>query len=136
MINQPPNNAVGQEIANALHYSSDHLPVMASFTFTPVIPAGIADVKTSGPNDFKLFQNYPNPFNPSTTISYYLPKDGKVILKVYNILAQEIATVVNEIQAPGMHRVEFNASVLPGGVYMYRIEAGNFSQVRKMVLIK
>ena len=98
--------------------------------------SGIAEVSVVGPNKYTLYQNYPNPFNPSTTIDYYLPKEGKVVLKVYNILSQEVATLVNENQAAGRHSISFDASKLPGGVYLYKIQAGSFSQVKKMILFK
>jgi len=82
-----------------------------------------------------LEQNYPNPFNPSTTISYQLPTRGYVTLKVYNLLGQEVATLVNGIEEPGYKSVEFNAGKLASGVYLYRITAGDFIQTRKLLLL-
>lgn len=85
---------------------------------------------------FSLFQNYPNPFNPSTVITYHLPGNNFVTLKVYDILGREIATLVNELKDPGSHSVEFNASGLAGGIYLYRIQAGNYAETRKLLLQK
>jgi len=107
------------------------------------------DEIVSAPKDFTLAQNYPNPFNPSTVISYQLPVSGKVSLKVYDILGSEVVTLVNEEQQPGYYEVKFNASghsgsdqslrlvrSLPSGVYVYRLNAGDFVSVKKMMLIK
>jgi hypothetical protein len=90
------------------------------------------------PNTFELAQNYPNPFNPSTMISYSLATDAKVTLKVYNALGSEVATVVNELQSAGPHAVSFSADQyhLSSGIYFYKIQAGNFSETRRMMLLK
>lgn len=88
------------------------------------------------PEAFSLDQNYPNPFNPTTTIVYSLPISSPVTLKVYNVLGQEVESLVNAVQAPGTYRVTFDASSLSTGVYFYRIEAGNFARVRKLLLLK
>ena len=88
------------------------------------------------PKDCILSQNYPNPFNPSTTMEFTLPKSEFVTLKVYNVLGEEIKTLVNNKLQAGNHTYEFDGSNLASGVYLYRIEAGEFQQVRKMVLIK
>ena len=86
--------------------------------------------------NFKLYQNYPNPFNPTTTIRYSITKTGLVTLKVYNLIGEEITTLVNEEKTAGNYKVEFDASKLPSGVYLYQIKAGSFSQTKKMLLIK
>jgi ligand-binding sensor domain-containing protein len=88
------------------------------------------------PKDYSLMQNYPNPFNPSTVISYRLPVNGHVTLKVYDILGKEIATLVNVEKPAGSYSVNFNGSNLSSGVYIYRIQAGSFTQSRKLVLLK
>ncbi len=91
------------------------------------------DVKVSS---FKLEQNYPNPFNPSTVISYQLPTNNLVTLKVYNMLGKEVATLVNNMQSAGQHEVNFNAANVPSGMYIYTLRAGSFSQTKKMLLVK
>ena len=88
------------------------------------------------PEQFTLSQNYPNPFNPSTVIHYDTPVDGKVSLIVYNLLGQEVATLVNGEQKVGRYKVDFNASKLASGVYFYRLRAGTFYSVKKMLLLK
>ena len=88
------------------------------------------------PAHFELFQNYPNPFNPTTTIAYALPRDAKVLLRVYNAIGQEIKTLVDEQQQAGGQSVQFDASNLPSGVYFYRLQANTFTTVKKMVVIK
>lgn len=86
--------------------------------------------------DFILNQNYLNPFNPSTNISYSIKEEGLVTLKAYDILGKEIATLVNENKPAGNYEVEFNASQLPSGMYIYKIQSGQFSDVKKMLLTK
>ena len=88
------------------------------------------------PSQFKLNQNYPNPFNPSTMISYVLPKTSLVRLKVYNILGQEVAVLINGEQNAGSHNVLFNASKLSSGVYFYSLRAGSNISTKKMILLK
>lgn len=85
---------------------------------------------------FELSQNYPNPFNPSTTIRYSIPENGMVTLKVFNILGQEVNTLVNKVQNAGLHQVNFNAGQFASGVYIYRLSSGNFVSTKKMLLIK
>ncbi len=96
----------------------------------------VKQVKPSVPANFKLAQNYPNPFNPSTVINYSLPKSQMVTLRVYNILGQEVATLVNQEQSAGNYQVTFNADRLSSGVYFYSIRTGNFTAVKKMMLLK
>ncbi len=86
--------------------------------------------------DFSLAQNYPNPFNPTTMISYSLPKAGNVTLKVYDMLGREVAALVNGVVPAGQHEVQFDASFLPSGTYLYRLEAGSFTKTQKMLLLK
>ncbi|MCX6773263.1 MAG: T9SS type A sorting domain-containing protein, partial [Candidatus Micrarchaeota archaeon] len=88
------------------------------------------------PAKFELLQNYPNPFNSSTIIHYSIPKDEKVVLRLYNILGQEIATPINSIEKAGQHNITFDASNLASGIYFYRIDAGDEKAVKKMVLVK
>jgi hypothetical protein len=86
--------------------------------------------------EYSLDQNFPNPFNPSTSISYSLEAAGLVTITVFDITGREVATLVNSVQAEGSHSVEFNAAGLPSGIYMYRMEADDFSDVQKMILMK
>ena len=90
----------------------------------------------SSPQRFVLYQNYPNPFNPSTTIRYELPKESIVSLKIYNLLGQEVATLVNESKQPGRYQVQWNAQGLSSGVYFYRLQAGEYVETRKLMLLK
>lgn len=88
------------------------------------------------PNYYSLSQNYPNPFNPSTSIKFTLPKAEIVSLKVYDVLGKEVAVLVNELKQPGVYDVDFNGSNLASGIYFYRIEAGEFTSVKKLMLVK
>ena len=97
------------------------------------------DVNETGsgsPVSYKLSQNYPNPFNPTTTIEFSLPKSQNVTLKVYNLLGQEVATLINSNMTAGNHSINFNASNLSSGLYIYKISAGSFTSARKMMLLK
>jgi hypothetical protein len=87
-------------------------------------------------NSFELKQNYPNPFNPSTIISYSVPQNAFVTLKVYNILGNEVSTLVNEQKAAGNYNVTFNASQLTTGIYFYTLQSGNFTATKKLILVK
>jgi uncharacterized delta-60 repeat protein len=87
-------------------------------------------------NSFVLNQNYPNPFNPSTTISYSLPVQSEVEIKIYDALGKEVAALVNEIKSAGNYSVRWNASSLSSGVYFYRISAGSYTQTKQMLLMK
>lgn len=92
--------------------------------------------ESAGVNDFSLEQNFPNPFNPSTRINYQIANDNFVTLKVYDIIGNELAALVNNQQPAGKYSVDFNSANLPSGVYLYRLQAGNYIQTRKMTLIK
>jgi hypothetical protein len=105
--------------------------VLLNLTTTSVENSG-----ATTPTRFALEQNYPNPFNPTTAISFQVPGVSIVKLAVYNILGQEVSTLVNEIKQPGVYTVQFDASNLPSGFYFYRMTAGNFTSTRSMVLLK
>lgn len=96
----------------------------------------VQDPNGSVPVTYDLRQNYPNPFNPATTISYDLPEAEFVSISVYNSLGQEVASLVNEQKPAGSYNVNFNASGLPSGIYIYRINAGRYTKTMKMTLIK
>ena len=100
------------------------------------IITAVSPIENTTPSEYLLKQNYPNPFNPSTTISFSIPKTNFVTIKVYDVLGREVATLVNEEKSPGNYSVNFNASNLPSGVYFYRIQAGSYSVVKKMLMIK
>lgn len=104
-------------------------------------PYGITDVRENEgvkgiPTAYSLNQNYPNPFNPSTRITYSIPENAKVMLKVFNLLGQEVAELVNQEQTKGNYIALFEANKLSSGVYFYTLEAGKFSETRKMLLMK
>lgn len=88
------------------------------------------------PTENKLYDNYPNPFNPSTIIKYSLKDEGRVTVKIFNTLGEEIRTLVDEIKPSGNYNLEFNANNLPSGVYIYRLQSGEFVSSKKMLLIK
>ncbi len=88
------------------------------------------------PTRFDLAQNYPNPFNPVTSIKYQLPKDVKVMIKVYDVLGRELQSLVNEVQKAGYYEVKFDGSSVASGIYFYKIVAGDYSSVKKMMLVK
>jgi len=99
-------------------------------------PTGISTVSSEVPSSYLLKQNYPNPFNPTTNINFSLPKSGLVTLKIYDISGREVAVLLNEVKSAGSYLVGFNAAGLPSGAYFYRLTSGNFSETKKMMLIK
>ncbi len=134
------NRAVEKPVASVLR--SAYLPY---YNFDGILAVGVDDEKPKNdlPESFRLEQNYPNPFNPSTKIKYTAPPnppkgEALVQLTVYNILGNEVATLVNEVKHPGRYEVEFNSSKynLPSGLYFYRLKTGSFIQTKKMVLLK
>jgi hypothetical protein len=103
----------------------------------PVIPTGLFEIEdVASPDGYVLRQNYPNPFNPSTTIEFTLPKSDFVELKVYNILGKEVATLVSNKLNSGKHTFQFSGQNLASGVYYYQLVAGEFREVKKMILLR
>ncbi len=100
------------------------------------LPTGVSNTENTTPVSFGLEQNYPNPFNPTTVIQYQLPASGQVSLKVYNMLGQTVATLVDARENAGAHSVTFDGNNLASGVYFYRLQAGGFSDVKKLLLTK
>lgn len=113
---------------NATYYSE--------WNYTGQNPLGVASNNPSVPVQFAVQQNYPNPFNPTTKIDFSIPARSNVSLVVYNVIGQQVATLVNETMETGFHTVNFNASSLSSGIYFYKLTAGNFSSVKKMMLLK
>ncbi|MDP1677302.1 MAG: carboxypeptidase regulatory-like domain-containing protein [Bacteroidota bacterium] len=111
-------------------------PVNGDVSFTINSVLSVSVTSTVQPKNYLLEQNYPNPFNPNTTIKYSLPSNSTVSLKVYNLIGQEVATLINTFQTSGEYTVTFNASTLSSGVYFYRLDAGQFNVVKKMLLLK
>ena len=111
------------------------------WNFTTQVSVSVED-NSDMPASFSLEQNYPNPFNPTSTITYAIPllggdeRGGLVTLKVFDLLGNEISTLVNEKKEAGYHKIDFNGSDLPSGVYFYRIQAGDFVDTKKMLLLK
>ena len=97
---------------------------------------GSENVSTTVPGAYSLEQNFPNPFNPTTNINFSVAKTGFVKIVVFDVLGREVQTLVNEKMNAGSYEVSFNGSSLYSGIYFYKISAGEFSQVKKMVLIK
>ncbi|MCI0450252.1 MAG: YCF48-related protein [Chlorobi bacterium] len=99
-------------------------------------PVGIQTSSSGIPEEFSLLQNYPNPFNPSTVISYQLADDGFVTLKIYDVLGKEVAVLVNEELKAGSYETKWNAGAFTSGIYFYKLQSGEFSETKKMILIK
>ncbi len=88
------------------------------------------------PKEFHLMQNYPNPFNPTTLISYQIPEEGFVTMRIYDVMGREVSTLINQRQKPGKYNVEFNASNLSNGMYFYQLKVNNYISTKKMMLVK
>jgi hypothetical protein len=101
-----------------------------------IINVGIDPISTEIPDVYNLYQNYPNPFNPVTNIKFEIPKTSLVKITVYDILGKEIQSILNENKEPGIYEVKFDGSKLSSGTYFYRIEAGNYTAFKKMILLK
>ncbi|MCH8035073.1 MAG: T9SS type A sorting domain-containing protein [Bacteroidetes bacterium] len=104
--------------------------------FRTNILTGISNEKENLIDRFVLEQNYPNPFNPITTITYQIPKTSFVTIKVYDVLGNEIATLVNEELEAGKYEIDFIARDLPSGIYFYTFRSGSFAETKKMLLLK
>jgi hypothetical protein len=116
-------------------YSGEYSYWSATFSLY-VYPTGILEISTTIPTEFVLHQNYPNPFNPSTTIKFDLPRTSEVSLKIFNILGEEVATLVSENLSAGSYSYEWDGLNLPSGLYLYRLEAEKFVESKKMILMK
>lgn len=127
-----PNGLVDDDVAEALYYASDHLPIYADFEFES--STDVADDIL--PNGFSLDQNYPNPFNPSTNISFSLQKGEYVKLIVYNMLGEEVALLFEGYSNPGKHTFTFDASKLSSGIYSYVLSTNKAQIARKCLYLK
>ncbi|MDW8466117.1 MAG: T9SS type A sorting domain-containing protein [Chloroherpetonaceae bacterium] len=107
-----------------------------SVSYSTFSPLSVRQLEGEKPTTFALEQNYPNPFNPSTMIRYSIPSTEQVSLKVFDVLGREVLTLVSGRQAAGRYEVLFNAAGLPSGIYFYRLQAGTYSETRKMMLVK
>jgi hypothetical protein len=96
----------------------------------------VSKIGNSVPDKFSLSQNYPNPFNPSTNIKFQIANNKYVLLKVFDVIGREVQTLVNEKLKPGEYEVTFDGSALPSGVYFYKLTAGEFTQTKKLILLK
>jgi hypothetical protein len=131
------DGATLQRLTGIMYFSFNFYKLIPRYNsdFVGYTVVGIEEEETM-PKEYSLNQNYPNPFNPSTTISYSIPKEGNVVLKIYNVLGQEVKVLVNHFQSAGSYKVNFDAGSLTSGIYFYSINSENFSQVKKMMLIK
>jgi hypothetical protein len=125
------DNISDLEFSGKLLYRLKQLDLDGTYEYSKVV-----EVKTNQPTEYFLNQNYPNPFNPSTTINYQIPKTSFVTLKVYDVLGNEIETLVSSKKSAGNYEITFNSSNLPSGIYFYRIKAAEFTDLKKMVLLK
>lgn len=110
--------------------------VMGDHVLVDAITTGVEEIPNAIPNVYSLSQNYPNPFNPVTNIRFAIPEAGLVTMKVYNLLGQEVATLINEYKNAGTYNVDFDGFNLTSGVYFYTIDAGNYTATKKMILMK
>lgn len=113
------------------NYRLKQIDFNGSFEYSKVIEA-----ETENPDKFALEQNYPNPFNPTTTINYQLPRAEFVTIKIYDVMGREVKVLVNEQKDPGSYSIEFDASKLTSGIYVYQLTAGSFLSSRKLLLLK
>jgi len=102
-----------------------------TFAYSPEV-----EVEVSLPLEYSLEQNFPNPFNPTTTIRYAIPEDNFVSIKLYDVLGNEVAVLVNEYKSIGEHKVDFNAVGLSSGIYFYYLKSGDFTEIKKMTYLK
>ena len=121
---------------SALQHAGSDGKALGDLNWFPEQITGITSNTNVIPTKFNLSQNYPNPFNPSTIINYSIPESGNISLKIYNILGQEVATVFKGFQKSGAYTATFDASKFASGVYFYRLQAGQFIETKKMILLK
>ncbi|MEO8513043.1 MAG: T9SS type A sorting domain-containing protein [Ignavibacteria bacterium] len=129
------SNHISESTFTSLNYSADGvIDLISDIQGRPVNNPKVEDYLV--PKNFEVKQNYPNPFNPTTTIEYSIPKDAAVSLKIYDVLGKEVATLVNDQKAAGTYILNWNASSYSSGIYFYRVNAGEFTETKKMFLVK
>ena len=143
----------GDTLFTSLHVFTDQVSIETAFVqiqvgtfrnpedriildFTATTDPTVSVRETNTLNSYYLYQNYPNPFNPSTMINFKVGEPGLVLIKIYNVLGVEVATLVNEYKNSGNYSADFNALKLSSGVYLYSLSVNNFTQTRKMILEK
>jgi len=128
---------IGIDTISAMVISgSDTVNLFQKLVITYITPVGIHETSAIGIDQYYLYQNYPQPFNPITIIKYQIAELDFVTLKIYDVLGNDIATLVNEEKPVGNYELEFNASGLPSGIYFYQLKSGSFIETKKMVLMK
>jgi len=135
--NTAVKSAVGQAFVGTIQNANTRIE--SGFFIAPLVsgPTAVDENKEEGiPSTYELQQNYPNPFNPGTTIQFALPKASSVTLKLYDLLGREVATLVDGKLPPGVHKVIFDSRKLASGVYFYRLRADDFSQTRRLMLLR
>lgn len=123
---------------NFIGEASDNTRILAGgfwYQISEIVLTGIDDLPEV-PGQFELRQNYPNPFNPATTIVFSLPKAIKVQLHIFDVLGRSVGTLVDEKMPAGRYEIQFETRSLPSGMYFYRIQAGQFIETRKMLLVR
>ncbi|MGD8306272.1 MAG: T9SS type A sorting domain-containing protein, partial [Ignavibacteria bacterium] len=115
---------------NKFSYRLKQLDNDGSFEYSDIVEVELVT------EEYALSQNYPNPFNPVTFVQFELPAETEVSLIIYDMLGQEVVTLVNGKMSAGIHTINFNARNLPSGTYVYRLTAGSFSDIKKMILLK
>jgi hypothetical protein len=134
----PADSSVSIKVIDSGESSSG--PVIRADAFKVLLyeesPINVDEDNSIQVNEYQLDQNYPNPFNPSTRISWQSPVGSHQTLKVFDVLGNEIATLVDEYKPAGRYELEFNAAILPSGVYFYRLQSGSYVETRKMIYLK
>jgi hypothetical protein len=116
---------------NIYHYRLKQIDIDGQYEYSSVV-----SIEFIIPNQYTLNQNYPNPFNPATNISYYLPVDGFVTIKIFDIMGSEVSTIINENQKAGSYSTTFDGSKYASGLYICRMTSGNFTHSIKMLMLK
>jgi hypothetical protein len=131
-----PNNRVTELLATpcspSMVFPSRWVSIDSAGMSTAIVGRGVPAL----PRDMKLYQNYPNPFNPVTKIRYEIAKAGMVTIQIFDVLGRAVRTLVNEEKAAGVYETSFNGSGLASGLYFYRLTAGNYTNVKKLILLK